>query len=118
MKTSDCEASTSAPCCSNAWEPTPHVGDIRGRGLFWGIELVMNKDTKEPFDVDMQVARQIHDLALSHQFQLLVYHGQGCAGAGRGDHLMVCPAYTVTDKLVETIVDTLASAIETFFGNA
>ncbi len=95
----------------------PHVGDIRGRGLFWGIEFVTDKNTKEPFDISMQVARRIHELALNHQYQLLVYHGQGCAGGGRGDHIMVCPAYTVTKALVEAIVERLVVVIETFFGD-
>ncbi len=75
----------------------------------------MDKDSKKPFDESLQVSRRIHELALSHQHQLLIYHGQGCAGLGKGDHIMICPPYTVTKDVVEAIVDRLATVIDTFF---
>ncbi|EFX06000.1 aminotransferase class 3 [Grosmannia clavigera kw1407] len=93
----------------------PHVGDIRGRGLFWGIELVQDRGSREPFPIEERVAKQIHDLALTSRFQLLVYYGQGCAGDSRGDHIMIMPAYTVTEKLVTLIVDTLTKVIHEVF---
>lgn len=43
----------------------PAVGDVRGRGLFWGIEFVMNKRTKEPFDPSLGVAMGVHELGTS-----------------------------------------------------
>jgi len=95
-----------------------HVGDIRGRGLFWGVEFVRDKSTKEPFAGGLQVARRIHELAVSSQYELLIYYGQGCAGEGKGDHIMVCPAYNVTEDVIETMVDKLVSVIQMFFGTA
>lgn len=43
----------------------PAVGDIRGKGLFWGVELVRDKTTKEPFDPSEAVAMEIHELGKS-----------------------------------------------------
>lgn len=92
----------------------PNVGNIRGRGLFWGIEFVKDRKTKEPFDPALQISHQIFRVALK-DFRVLVYHGQGCAGSGRGDHIMVMPAYNITSRLVEEIVERVASAVEEVF---
>jgi len=92
----------------------PNVGDIRGRGLFWGIEFVRDKSTKEPFDPSLQLSQQIFRTAM-RDFKVLVYHGQGCAGYGRGDHIMIMPAYNITGALVEKIVDRVAGAIHEVF---
>ncbi|KAI5863184.1 aminotransferase, class III [Durotheca rogersii] len=93
----------------------PNVGDIRGRGLFWGVEFVRNKDTKEPFDPKLQLARRIHETALKPPHNMAVYFGQGCAGQGRGDHIMIMPAYNVTRDVIETIVDKFVSVVDEFF---
>lgn len=95
-------------------ETHPNVGDIRGKGLFWGIEFVQDWATKEPFDPVRGISRRVHELALE-KFDVLVYSGQGCAGGGRGDHIMVMPGYTVSEKMVVNIVDRVCSAIELFF---
>ncbi|KAI1801618.1 aminotransferase, class III [Daldinia bambusicola] len=94
----------------------PNVGDIRGRGLFWGVELVKDRDTKEPFDPKLQIARRVHETALGAPHNLSLYFGQGCAGQGRGDHIMVMPAYNVTPDVIETIVDRFAAALTDVFG--
>ncbi|SPQ22548.1 5e88cfa8-3f87-4201-ad6e-59e313ad1335 [Thermothielavioides terrestris] len=92
----------------------PNVGDIRGKGLFWGIEFVKDKLTKEPFDPALGIAERVHKTAV-REFRVLVYHGQGCAGGGRGDHIMVMPAYDISSKLVAEIVERVASAVEEVF---
>jgi len=92
----------------------PNVGNIRGRGLFWGIEFVKDRKTKESFDPALQISPQIFRVALK-DFRVLVYHGQGCAGGGRGDHIMVMPAYNITSRLVEEIVERVVGAVEVVF---
>ncbi|KAK8123624.1 aminotransferase [Apiospora kogelbergensis] len=61
-----------------------HVGDIRGRGLFWGIEFVRDKASREPFDPRLQIAQQVHAAALAAPYNMAIYHGQGCAGGEKG----------------------------------
>ncbi|KAI1144550.1 pyridoxal phosphate-dependent transferase [Hypoxylon sp. FL0543] len=93
----------------------PNVGDVRGRGLFWGIEFVVDKVTKEPFDPKLQLAHRVHETALNPPYNMAVYYGQGCAGHGRGDHVMIMPAYNVTRNIVETIVDKFVLVIDDVF---
>ncbi|KAI1374649.1 PLP-dependent transferase [Hypoxylon crocopeplum] len=94
----------------------PNVGDVRGRGLFWGVELVRDKNSKEPFDPKLQLARRVQSTALAAPHNLSVYVGQGCAGNGRGDHVMIMPAYNVTHDVVETIVDRFVDVLDDVFG--
>lgn len=92
----------------------PNVGDIRGHGLFWGIEFVKDKTTKEPFDPALQISTRVFTEAML-DFRVLVYNGQGCAGNGRGDHVMIMPAYNIPSKLVEEMVERIALAIGKVF---
>ncbi|KAL2127919.1 hypothetical protein VTI74DRAFT_9982 [Chaetomium olivicolor] len=92
----------------------PNVGDIRGRGLFWGVEFVMSKRTQVPFKPYLKVAERVHRTALK-DFNLLVYHGQGCAGNGAGDHIMIMPPYNITRQGIRKIVERITKAIEKVF---
>ncbi|KAI1769231.1 aminotransferase, class III [Hypoxylon sp. FL1150] len=94
----------------------PIVGDVRGRGLFWGVELVKDKITKKPFDPELQLARRVHETALSEPYNMAVYFGQGCAGQAKGDHIMIMPAYNVTRDVIETIVDKFTAVIDDIYG--
>ncbi|XXG96545.1 transcription factor [Hypoxylon texense] len=94
----------------------PNVGDVRGRGLFWGIEFVQDKVTKKPFDPELQLARRIHETALSDPYNMAVYYGQGCAGHAKGDHVMIMPAYNVTREVIDIIVDKFAAVVDDVFG--
>lgn len=95
-----------------------HVGDIRGRGLFWGIEFVRDKASREPFDPRLQIAQQVHAAALAAPYNMAIYHGQGCAGEKRGDHVMLMPAYTSTPSTISLMVDSLVSVVDEVFADA
>ncbi|AXI49264.1 aspartate aminotransferase family protein (plasmid) [Sulfitobacter sp. SK012] len=86
-----------------------HVGDIRGRGLFWTIELVADRTTKVPFPVTDGLAMKIGAAAKARG--IMVYPSQGCADGTNGDHVLLAPAYTSTPEEIDLIVDTLKSAV-------
>tara|TARA_R110002094_G_scaffold17060_1_gene28609 strand:- start:4684 stop:6012 length:1329 start_codon:yes stop_codon:yes gene_type:complete len=88
----------------------PHVGDIRGRGLFWSAELVQDRGTKTPFDVKRNLAGRIQHAAM--QAGMICYPSQGCADGNAGDHVLLAPCYTSTEDEIDTIIETLAQAID------
>ncbi|MES0884938.1 aspartate aminotransferase family protein [Roseibium sp. SCP14] len=93
----------------------PHVGDIRGRGLFWTVELVENKDTKTPFPADRNLAGRIQRQALDRG--VMTYPAQGCADGTLGDHVLLAPSYTSTHEEIDLIVATLADAVTAVLEN-
>ena len=94
----------------------PHVGHIRGRGLFWGIEFVANKVTKVPFDSSLRVADKIHRKGMSKGYDVAMFQATGSAEGGwSGDHILLAPPYTVSRADVEEIVDRTCRAIEDVF---
>ncbi|KAK3997720.1 putative aminotransferase YodT [Cladorrhinum sp. PSN332] len=92
-----------------------NVGHVRGRGLFWGVEFVKDKMGKETLEPEERVAQRVWKVCVK-KFGVLVYAGQGCAGGGRGDHVMIMPAYDVNGKEVEEIVTRVKGAVEVVFG--
>ncbi|KAG9829092.1 PLP-dependent transferase, partial [Aureobasidium melanogenum] len=95
--------------------PLSHVGNVRGKGLFWGIEFVKDKTTKEPFDPKENVAMNIHEKGLSDPHNITLYPGTGTADGKIGDHILLAPAYNVTAEVVELIVQKTARVIEEYF---
>jgi hypothetical protein len=87
----------------------PHVGDIRGRGLFWGVELVQDKESKDPFPVARHLAWDIWQRAFDKG--LIVYYSQGCADGQNGDVIMLGPPLTITEAQLAEIVGILAEAV-------
>ncbi len=87
----------------------PHVGNIRGRGLFWAIELVKDRQSKEPFDVANHLAQTIWQQAFDQG--LIIYYSQGCADGRNGDIVMVGPPLIVDENEVEEIAELLSTAI-------
>lgn len=88
----------------------PHVGDIRGRGLFRGVELVADRGTKEPFDPKLKINGRIKAKAMERG--LICYPGGGTADGVRGDHILLAPPFIVTDDHVAEIVEKLGDAVE------
>lgn len=93
----------------------PNVGDIRGRGLFWGLEFVKDKATKEPFDPRLGVAQRVHNTAISAPFNMTTYPGAGCADGVRGDHVILAPAYNVTEEDIEHIAQVSSDVVRQVF---
>ena len=93
----------------------PNVGDIRGRGLFWGIELVQNRQTKEPFPSELNIAWKIWERCFDRG--LIVYYSQGCADGINGDLIMVGPPFIVDESQLDEIVTRLTESIWEQFTN-
>jgi adenosylmethionine-8-amino-7-oxononanoate aminotransferase len=87
-----------------------HVGDIRGRGLFWAIELVQDRGSKAVFDPALKVNERVKREAYAR--------GLGCYPMGgtidglRGDHVILAPPYNVTEEEVGMILDRFGAAVE------
>ncbi|MCB2101017.1 MAG: aspartate aminotransferase family protein [Rhodobacterales bacterium] len=88
----------------------PHLGDIRGRGLFVGVELVADRDTKTPFDPALKLNARIKRRAMANG--LICYPGGGSADGRAGDHVLLAPPFIVTADDVATIVDRLGRSID------
>jgi adenosylmethionine-8-amino-7-oxononanoate aminotransferase len=92
-----------------------YVGDIRGKGLFWGIEFVRDKWTKEPFDPLLKVALGVHDLGMEEPYSISLYPGNGTVDGKRGDHILVAPPYNSTSEEIDLIGTRTADVVEKFF---
>lgn len=92
----------------------PYVGDIRGRGLFWGIELVENKETKQPFPSTAGMARKIWLRAFDKG--LVIYYSNGCADGKNGDIIMLGPPYIINREQIAEMVEILTETIREEFG--
>ena len=93
-----------------------NVGDIRGRGLFRGIELVRNRETKEPFDPALRLHARVKKEAL--KAGLLCYPTGGTADGTRGDHVLLAPPFIVNDAQLDELVQKLASALDSALQSA
>lgn len=87
----------------------PTVGDIRGKGLFAGIEFVKDKTTKEPFPADVAFYSRVVERCF--QKRLLVYPGVATVDGYVGDHIQVAPPLVVTREQIDEIVSLLDEAI-------
>ncbi|WP_323007125.1 aspartate aminotransferase family protein [Pseudorhodobacter sp.] len=88
---------------------SPFVGDIRGRGLFRGIEIVADKDSKAPFDPSLKTYAKIKKAAMARG--LLCYPMGGTIDGVRGDHVLLAPPYICTPDEIDQIVERIAATI-------
>lgn len=87
-----------------------HVGDIRGRGLFWAIELVADRASRTPFDPALKLHQKIKATAFANG--LGCYPGGGTVDGRRGDHVLLAPPYIATPDEIDLIVDKLGTAVD------
>lgn len=87
----------------------PHVGDVRGRGLFVGVELVRDRDSKATFDPALKLHAAVKREAM--QRGLMVYPMGGTIDGVHGDHILIAPPFICTAQQIDTIVERLSGAI-------
>ncbi|MFM7569711.1 MAG: aspartate aminotransferase family protein, partial [Betaproteobacteria bacterium] len=88
----------------------PHVGDIRGRGLFWGIELVRDRRTKAPFDPSLKLHARIKREAMARG--LMVYPMGGTVDGRVGDHVLLAPPFIATESELDLVGQRLHAAVD------
>ena len=87
-----------------------YVGNVRGRGLFWAIEFVEDKATKEPFlpvvGFGYRIQRMVFDMGVA------IYPGAATVDGIKGDHVLIAPPYTVTEAELRSITRIIATAYD------
>ncbi|EEA25317.1 hypothetical protein TMatcc_006458 [Talaromyces marneffei ATCC 18224] len=92
-----------------------YVGDIRGRGLLWGVEFVKDKVTKEPFAAHEQIGAKINSKGLEAKYSISLMPGGGIVDGKDGDIILIAPPYTITSTEVEEMAKTIADIVSEVF---
>ncbi|CAB3922965.1 aspartate aminotransferase family protein [Achromobacter mucicolens] len=88
----------------------PHVGNIRGRGLFMGVELVRDRATKQTFDPDLALHARIKREAMARG--LMVYPMGGTIDGRQGDHVLLAPPFIISEDELDQLTERLTGAID------
>jgi len=83
------------------------IGDIRGRGLFRGIEIVADKASKKPFADAKKITAKLHKLTMKHG--LICYPGGGSEIDGLGSHILLAPPFIIEDQHIELLIEKLTA---------
>ena len=86
-----------------------HVGDIRGRGLFIGLEFVANRETKQPFAPELNIAGRLK--ASTFENGLICYPAGGTADGMKGDHVLLAPPFIISQSEVEQLADIFENSL-------
>ena len=92
-----------------ALQPLPYVGDIRGRGLFLGVELVADKLTKMPLASSTEANKKVKNIAMQHG--LMCYPMAGTIDGKQGHHILIAPPFIINDEQLDELVTKLTSAL-------
>ncbi|MCR4269310.1 aspartate aminotransferase family protein, partial [Nitratireductor sp. ZSWI3] len=87
-----------------------HVGDIRGRGLFLGLELVADRSSKAPFEPALKINAKVKREAMARG--LMVYPAGGTIDGARGDHVLLAPPFIIDEATADAIVERLGEAVD------
>ena len=85
------------------------VGDIRGMGLLQGIEIVRNRETREPFPPEAHIANRVAEDAM--EAGVITYPMQGSVDGRRGDHILLAPPFTISSQQIQMIAGALGNAL-------
>jgi adenosylmethionine-8-amino-7-oxononanoate aminotransferase len=88
----------------------PHVGDIRGRGLFWGVEVVHDRPSKRPFDSALRLHARIKREAMARG--LMLYPMGGTVDGRHGDHVLLAPPFIASDSELAIIAERFHAALD------
>ncbi|CAG7926708.1 unnamed protein product [Penicillium olsonii] len=94
----------------------PHVGDIRGRGLFWAMELVQDRETKQSYPPSKAVSWTMHTTGLKPEHAISLMPGSGGADGVNGDHIILAPPYNTTQEEIRLMVDRTVRVIQEVLG--
>ena len=86
------------------------VGNVRGKGFLWGIELVKDREKKEPFAPQLKLSQTV--AAEAARQGLLIYPGSGSVDGVRGDHVIVAPPFTVSEAELDKLFQLLLGAVK------
>ncbi|GAA5852082.1 hypothetical protein JCM8547_000153 [Rhodosporidiobolus lusitaniae] len=95
----------------------PNVGEIRGRGLFLGIEFVADKATKATFPVSLPLSQLLDAAIWKRGCSVYIGFGKGCVDGVRGDHILLAPPLSITSEEVKIIVEAVKGGVEEVFGS-
>lgn len=88
----------------------PHVGDIRGRGLFRGVEIVADRETKATFDPKLGIAAKLKKRAFADG--LMVYPMAGTIDGQHGDHVLIAPPFIIDESHIGELTDKLSASLD------
>ena len=88
----------------------PHVGDIRGRGLFWGAEVVQDRPSKQPFDSSLRLHARIKREAMARG--LMLYPMGGTVDGRQGDHVLLAPPFIASDSELAIVAERFHAALD------
>ena len=90
----------------------PFIGDVRGKGLMWGVEIVRDRSTKEPFDPSLQLTNRLVKLCFDNG--LIVYPSQKFLLGQAGDSVMIAPPLIIDAGEIEILIEKLRAALRQF----
>jgi len=93
-----------------------HIGDVRGRGHFWGIELVADRASKTPFDPALKLHARVKQAAMARG--LMLYPMGGTADGNAGDHILLAPPFIADAAIMDTLVERLGEAVDAAIAGA
>ncbi|WP_419899223.1 aspartate aminotransferase family protein [Roseomonas sp. USHLN139] len=91
-----------------------HVGDIRGRGLFWALEFVEDRGSRKTFAPERKVNEAVKDAAMAAG--VMIYPMGGTIDGRQGDHVIVAPPYIARPDDIDAIVERLGRAVDSVLG--